>query len=131
VLFTGFERAGAVDDPDVVFGVDGKSDGLAEDPVVGKRLGPERVDFEARRHNAGGLDHGTAVEQGGAGGERHGKGGDGRSGVSAACEVDFHFDVAPFVKPWSSSARLYKLKHVPPMPMCSRVYHVRDAINGR
>ena len=38
-----------MDDPDVILGVDAEADRLAEHPVVGQRLRPERIDFEARR----------------------------------------------------------------------------------
>ena len=47
------ERAGAMDDPDVVLGIDGHADRLAENPFVRQRLRPQRIDFEARRLNSG------------------------------------------------------------------------------
>ena len=58
-----------VDDPDVIAGVDRDADRRAEDPVVRQRLGPERIDLEARRHRSvaghvGGL--GAAVAATGA-----------------------------------------------------------------
>ena len=49
-LLVGGQGVGAaVDDPDVVAGVDPHADGVAEHPVVRQRLGPERVDLVARR----------------------------------------------------------------------------------
>ena len=50
MLFAGFERTDAMDDPDVILRVGRNADGLAENPVVGQRLGPERIHFKARRH---------------------------------------------------------------------------------
>jgi hypothetical protein len=41
-----------VDDEDVVPGVHSDPDRGAEDPVIGKRLGPEGIDFEHRRLDA-------------------------------------------------------------------------------
>ena len=40
-----------MDDPDVVLRIDREADRLAEDPVVGQRLGPQRIHFEPRRHH--------------------------------------------------------------------------------
>ena len=39
----------AMDEPDVVAIIDREADGLAEHPVVGHRLGPERINLELRR----------------------------------------------------------------------------------
>ena len=47
----GFERVHAVDDPDVVVGIYVHPDRRAEQPMLRQRLGPERVDLEARRHD--------------------------------------------------------------------------------
>ena len=58
VQFTRFERSGAMNDPDMVLRVHRNADGLAHDPVVGQRLRPQRVDFEARGLNVGGLHYG-------------------------------------------------------------------------
>jgi hypothetical protein len=49
VDFLGVERAGAMDDPDMVVGIDRYADRLAQQPVVGQRLGPHRVHFKSRR----------------------------------------------------------------------------------
>ncbi len=38
-----------MDDEDVVLRVDADPDHGAKDPVIGKRLGPHRIDLEARR----------------------------------------------------------------------------------
>jgi hypothetical protein len=57
-----FERAGAMDDPDVVARVHGDADGLPENPLVGERLRPERIDFEARRLHAGRLERRLLLE---------------------------------------------------------------------
>jgi hypothetical protein len=62
VDFTGFERAGAMDDPHMVVRIYGHADGLAEDPVVRERLGPHRIDFKPGRGNGCGLDGGLLVE---------------------------------------------------------------------
>jgi hypothetical protein len=51
-----------MDDPDVIVCVDGDADGLPENPVIGKRLGPSEIDFEARRSDRGGVRGG---EEGG------------------------------------------------------------------
>ena len=45
----GFERAGAMNDPDVILRIDRYADRLAEDPMIGQRLRPQRVHFESRR----------------------------------------------------------------------------------
>ncbi len=44
---------GPVDDPDVVLAVDGDAGDLAEDPFVGQRLGPERINGELGRLGVG------------------------------------------------------------------------------
>ena len=44
----GVERGGAVHNPDVVAFVDRDADGRPDDPVVGQRIGPQRVDLEDR-----------------------------------------------------------------------------------
>ena len=49
----GFEPCRAMNDPNVIVGVDGNTDGLAEDPMIGQRLRPGEIDLEARRHHAG------------------------------------------------------------------------------
>src|SRR5204863_9061828 len=54
VYFSRFERAGSMDDPDVILRIDRYANGLAEDPVVRQRLRPQRVDFKPRRHDTGG-----------------------------------------------------------------------------
>ncbi len=46
--FRRVERIGAMDDPDVIVGVDADADRLAEVPAVGQRLGPRRIHFESR-----------------------------------------------------------------------------------
>jgi hypothetical protein len=44
------ERGGApMDDPHVIVGVDPHANRRAEDPVIGQRLRPQRIHFEARR----------------------------------------------------------------------------------
>ena len=64
VDFLRLERAGAaVDDVDVILGVDADADHVAVHPVVRQRLGPHRVDFEPRRlHGALGLGRRRALE---------------------------------------------------------------------
>src|SRR5262249_4478771 len=56
VQLAGFERAGAVNDPDVILGVDRYADSLSENPMVRQRLRPQRIDFEPRRRGGSGLD---------------------------------------------------------------------------
>src|SRR5262245_10857414 len=51
----GFERACAMNDPDVILRIDRHADGLAKNPVVRQRLRPKRIDFEARSHFTCGL----------------------------------------------------------------------------
>src|SRR5438093_1146548 len=49
----GVQRGGAaMDDPDVILGVDRHADRRAEQPVIGKRFRPHRIHFEARRLRA-------------------------------------------------------------------------------
>src|SRR5580698_5851391 len=50
-----------MDDPHVILGIDRHANGLAEDPVIGQRLGPGEIDFEMRRRDVGGL-HGECQE---------------------------------------------------------------------
>jgi len=52
-------------DPNVVLGVHGNAHGGTDDPMVGKRLRPEWVDFELGRFNAGGSDRGFLLEDSG------------------------------------------------------------------
>ena len=47
------QRGGPMDDPDVVLAVDGDAGDLAEDPFVGQRLGPVRIDGELGRLGVG------------------------------------------------------------------------------
>ena len=46
LLVVGERGRAAVDDPDDILVVDPDADGIAEDPVVGKRPRPERIDLE-------------------------------------------------------------------------------------
>ena len=48
-LLVGGQAAGALDDPDIVRGVDRNAGDLAENPVVRQRFRPERVHLHARR----------------------------------------------------------------------------------
>ena len=63
--FAGLERAGAMDDPDVILRVDRHADRLAEHPFVRQRLRPQRIDFEVRRldDGRGRFDRRAAVER--------------------------------------------------------------------
>ena len=64
-----------MDDPHVILGVDAEADHLAEHPIVWQRLGPERIDLEARRlERAAILGVGHLVEEM----SRHAKNDDGR-----------------------------------------------------
>src|SRR5262249_48223063 len=51
----------AMDDPDVVLLVGPDADRPAQQPVVGKRLGPERIDLVSRRLDARALRLGLAL----------------------------------------------------------------------
>ncbi len=62
VLLAGFEGTDAVNDPDMTLQVGRNTDRLAENPVVGQRLGPIGVHFEARSHHRSGVDHGTSLQ---------------------------------------------------------------------
>ena len=53
-----------MDDPDVVLRIDRHADGLPENPLVGQRLRPERIDFEPRRPDGGGFHGGSFFEHG-------------------------------------------------------------------
>ena len=55
------ERAGALQDPDVVVLVHRDAADLADQPIVGQRLGPARIDLEARVVLAGRLAAGKVV----------------------------------------------------------------------
>lgn len=57
------QRGGPMHDPDVVLTVHRDARHLAEDPVLGKRLGPERLGLELRhvlRQGRGGEQHGRS-----------------------------------------------------------------------
>ena len=62
VEFHAFESGSAVDNPDVILGVDGDADDVADDPMVGKRLGPEWLYFEARGLHSGSLNDGSSLK---------------------------------------------------------------------
>ena len=61
----------AMDDPDVVLLVDPDADGPAEQPVVGQRLRPQRIDLEHRRGDTRALRLGLALQHRLADAERH------------------------------------------------------------
>ena len=42
-----------MDDEDVIPRIDADADHRAKDPVIGERLGPHRIDLEARRLGSG------------------------------------------------------------------------------
>ncbi|MBN9554766.1 MAG: hypothetical protein J0H61_08850 [Alphaproteobacteria bacterium] len=50
-----FQRLRAMDDPDIVVLVHVQPDGVAHQPMVGQRLGPERIDLEFRHHDVAGI----------------------------------------------------------------------------
>ena len=54
-LFAIGQGARALVEPDVVLRIDEDAAGLAEDPVVGQRHAPHRVDLEFRRFRECGL----------------------------------------------------------------------------
>jgi hypothetical protein len=49
LFLIGQRRRTAVHDPDVIVGINPDADRLSENPVIRHRLGPQRIDFEARR----------------------------------------------------------------------------------
>ena len=51
LLVVAERRRSAMDDPDVIALIDRHADRRSEDPMIGQRLGPERIDFEVRRLN--------------------------------------------------------------------------------
>ncbi|HKI71677.1 MAG TPA: hypothetical protein VKA81_04810, partial [Verrucomicrobiae bacterium] len=57
-------------DPDVVLAVHGHTNGHAQDPMVRKRLWPQRVHFKLRRLDARGSDGSALFEEGGNDPER-------------------------------------------------------------
>jgi len=86
--FTDFERAPAMNDPDVILRVDRDANGLAHDPVIGQRLGPQGIDLKARRHDTGGVNDSPFFEQGGPGGEQA----DDCDQTSTYEQIAFHVD---------------------------------------
>ena len=40
-------RAAAMDDPDVIVGIDRNADHVTQNPVIWKRLGPQRIDLKS------------------------------------------------------------------------------------
>jgi hypothetical protein len=63
LLVVGKRRGAAMDDPDVIVGIDPDADRLTENPVIRHRLRPQRIDFEARRlHGAVALRFSRPVE---------------------------------------------------------------------
>jgi len=53
----------AMNDPDILLIIHPHADGPAEQPVVGERLGPQRVNLEHRRDHGGALRLGAALEE--------------------------------------------------------------------
>src|SRR5207245_11576146 len=66
VNFHGLVRIRPMHDPDVVLGVHSHTNGHAQDPMVRKRLWPQRVHFKLRRLDAGGGDGSAPLEDEGA-----------------------------------------------------------------
>jgi hypothetical protein len=62
-----------MDDPDVVMRVHIKADGLADDPVIRQRPGPQRIYFKPWGHNAGSLHAGSFADNRGTKSERGGE----------------------------------------------------------
>jgi len=62
LLLIGERRGAAVNDPDMIVGIDKDADGLSEHPMIGHRLRPHRIDFEARRLHCGLRGGGCLVE---------------------------------------------------------------------
>src|SRR5262249_51930666 len=83
--FLGFQRAGAVNDPDVVLGVDGNPDGIAHHPMIRQRLGPHGIDFEPGRRYGGSLDRGPSVDYGRCDAKRDQEAREGCSGAEFCC----------------------------------------------
>ena len=69
----------AMDDPDVIEFVDPDADGPAQQPVVGQRLRPQRIDFEDGGLHGRGLRLGLLLQQGLADAEADNAGRQGRA----------------------------------------------------
>jgi hypothetical protein len=48
MYLAGFQRSGAMNDPHMILGIHRHADGLAQNPMIGQRLGPQGIHFEAR-----------------------------------------------------------------------------------
>ena len=70
VIFHSFERSAAVNDPDVILGVDRNADGHAQQPMIRQRLRPHGIDFKTRRLYARGFHGGALFEHRGTDAER-------------------------------------------------------------
>ena len=85
----------AVNNPDVVLGIHGDPDGHALNPMVGKRLGPQRIDFEARRLDSRGRNSSLFFQHDGTGCEPNEQSEESRRPI----EVAFHILLLCFPAP--------------------------------
>ena len=71
VGFFRIQRPAAVDNPNMVLGVNRHADSHAEQPVVGQRLWPHGIHFKPGRHHTGGLNRLSFEHQRGNSKRRH------------------------------------------------------------
>ena len=102
--FIGFQRAGAVNDPDIVARIHRSADDLAQHPAVGHGLGPKRIGFEFRHHHIGGALRPRRARHGQRAGTQQGDGG---AGHQQACRRDISGGV--FHENLPGKCRLYGL----------------------
>src|SRR5216683_2452354 len=91
IFFLEFQRAPAMNDPDVVLGIDGNPDRHSNDPMVRHRFGPHRVHFKHWGLNRGGLDGGLLFQHSGSESER----GDEREKGRADTQITLHVCILP------------------------------------
>ncbi len=77
-----------MNDPDMILRVHRDADGLAHDPMVGQRLGPQRIDLEARRGDGGGFHHRMFLQQKRSDTQRASKCQETETSISIALHVD-------------------------------------------
>ena len=71
VEFALFERALAMDDPDIILRINGYADRHSDEPMVRQRLRPQRVHFKHRRLHGSRFNSGPLFQQRGSHSERH------------------------------------------------------------
>jgi hypothetical protein len=84
------------------------ADGLAHDPVVGQRLGPQRIDLEAGSGDGGGFDDGMFLEQNRSDTERTRECQESQTNVAIALHTD-EPSLAEFQRGISAASQNYSL----------------------